>query len=78
MVGKRELNRLDMSLEEYFDYILWAKNRDDKTLAQELFNDLSEKQKKEFFEYTDTLYFYEVDDGELVSEMIDFRKYFTN
>mgnify|MGYP003671167255 CR=1 FL=1 len=38
---------------------------------------MSDDQQKQFFEYVDTSYFYEVDNDEFVSEMILFRQYFT-
>lgn len=77
MVTKRDLARKDMCIDEYFEYILFNKEQGNTPIARELFNDLSEKQREEFFEYSETLHFYDVDEGELVSEMINFRNYFT-
>lgn len=77
-MNKIALNRLGMSLEEYFEYIVESKVNGQHKQARELFRDLSDEQKSEFFVYTETLYFYEVDEEELTSEMIEFRKYFTN
>lgn len=77
-MNKIALNRLGMSLEEYFEYIVESRVNGQHKQARELFRDLSDEQKSEFFAYTETLYFYEVDEEELTSEMIEFRNYFTN
>jgi hypothetical protein len=65
-----------MSIEEYFEYLLESKNNGQHVQAKVMFNAMSEGQQKYFFEYIDTLLFYEVDMDEMVSEMIDFRNYF--
>ena len=76
MVNKRELQKLEMSLHEYFEYIVDSKVNGQHTQAKMMFGNLSDIQKAHFFEYIDALYYYEVDENELVSEMIDFRNYF--
>lgn len=76
MVTKKELRSLNMSIEEYFEYLLESKNNGQHVQARVMFNAMSEGQQKYFFEYIDTLLFYEVDMDEMVSEMIDFRNYF--
>jgi hypothetical protein len=76
MVTKKELRGLNMSIEEYFEYLLESKNNGQHVQAKVMFNAMSEGQQKYFFEYIDTLLFYEVDMDEMVSEMIDFRNYF--
>ena len=76
MVTKKELKGLNMSIEEYFEYLLESKTNGQHVQAKVMFNAMSEGQQKYFFEYIDTLLFYEVDMDEMVSEMIDFRNYF--
>lgn len=78
MVTKRDLNQLEMSLDEYFEYIVESRVNGQHEQSKLLFEALSEDQRKEFFDYTYMRYFYEVDYDEFVSEMIEFRKYFTN
>jgi hypothetical protein len=77
-MNKIALNRLGMSLEEYFEYILDSKTNGQHKQAKELFGELSDEQKEAFFVFAETLYFYEVDEDELNSEMINFRNYFKN
>jgi len=77
MVTKKDLQQLEMSLDEYFEYIVESKANGQHEQAKMLFTMMSEAQRKTFFEYVDEAYFYEVDNDEFVSEMINFRNYFT-
>lgn len=76
MVTKKELKGLELSLDEYFEYILESKANGQHTQARELFGKLSGGQRLDFFLYVDKLYFYEVEENELLTEMINFRQYF--
>ena len=77
MVTKRDLQQLEMSLYEYFEYIVDSKTNGQHSQSKMLFSMMSEDQQKQFFEYVDEAYFYEVDNDEFISEMINFREYFT-
>jgi hypothetical protein len=77
MVTKKDLQELEMSLDEYFEYIVESKANGQHEQAKVLFSMMSEGQQEQFFKYVDEAYFYEVDNDEFVSEMIDFRNYFT-
>ena len=77
MVTKKDLQELEMSLDEYFEYIVESKANGQHEQAKVLFSMMSDEQQKQFFEYVDEAYFYEVDNDEFVSEMILFRQYFT-
>jgi len=77
MVTKKDLQQLEMSLDEFFEYIVESKANGQHEQAKMLFTMMSEAQRKTFFEYVDEAYFYEVDNDEFVSEMINFRNYFT-
>jgi hypothetical protein len=76
MVTKKDLQGLEMSLDEYFEYIVESKANGQHEQAKVLFSMMSEGQQADFFKYVDEAYFYEVDNDEFVSEMIDFRNYF--
>jgi hypothetical protein len=77
MVTKKDLQELEMSLDEYFEYIVESKTNRQHEQARMLFSMMSDAQRKTFFEYVDEAYFYEVDNEEFVSEIINFRNYFT-
>ena len=77
MVTKKDLQELEMSLDEYFEYIVESKTNGQHSQAKMLFSMMSDAQQKTFFEYVDEAYFYEVDNDEFVSEIINFRNYFT-
>jgi len=76
MVTKTDLKQLDMSLDEYFEYIVESKANGQHEQAKVLFSMMSEDQQEQFFEYVDVTFFYEVDNDEFTSEMINFRDYF--
>lgn len=76
MVTSKDLRDFNLSLEEFFEYIVESKTMGAHHQACFLFGLMSEDQQKQFFEYVDTAYFYEVDNDEFVSEMINFRNYF--
>ena len=60
MVTQNKIKGLDFeTLEDYFDYIIESKANGQRTQARKLFNELSDKQKKEFFSYVDTAYYYD-------------------
>jgi len=76
MVTNKDLRDFNLSLEEFFEYIVESKMMDAHHQACFLFGLMSEDQQKQFFDYVDATYFYEVDNDEFVSEMILFRQYF--
>ena len=76
MVTSRDLRDFGLSLDEFFEYIVECKTIGADHQAWFLFGLMSDDQQKQFFEYVDTAYFYEVDNDEFVSEMINFRQYF--
>lgn len=52
MIKEKNLRDLSLSsIEEYFEYILDSRTNGQHTQAKELFNELSVKQKDDFFEY---------------------------
>jgi hypothetical protein len=52
MVSKKDIQSLDFkTIEEYFEYIVDSKINGNYNQANELFNDLSKTQKKDFIEY---------------------------
>ena len=73
---ERDLKEFDLSLEEFFEYIIECKTIGADHQSWFLFGLLSEAQQKQFFEYVDEAYFYEVDNDEFTSEMINLRNYF--
>lgn len=76
MVTSRDLRDFGLSLDEFFEYIVECKTIGADHQAWFLFGLMSDEQQKQFFDYVDTAYFYEVDNDEFVSEMINFRNYF--
>jgi hypothetical protein len=57
MVSKKDIQSLDFkTIEEYFEYIVDSKINGNYNQANELFNDLSKTQKKDFIEYLDGIY----------------------
>lgn len=67
MVTQNTLEHLDFATrEDYFDYILESKANGQRTQARELFKKLSANQKKQFFNYVDTAYYYEAHDNNVV------------
>lgn len=77
MVTKKDLQDFELSLEEFFEYIVESKNIGAHNQACFLFSLMSEDQQRQFFEYVDVTYFYEVDNDDFVSEFINFKNYFT-
>lgn len=76
MVTEKDLKEFDLSLEEFFEYIVECKTMGAHHQAKMLFSMMSDAQQKTFFEYVDEAYFYEVDNDEFTSEIINFRNYF--
>ena len=77
MVTKKDLQDFNLSLEEFFEYIVESKNIGAHNQACFLFSLMSEEQQRQFFDYVDVTYFYEVDQDEMVSEFTNFKNYFT-
>lgn len=77
MVTEKDLKNFDLSLEEFFEYIVESKNIGADNQARFLFSLMSEAQQEEFFDYVDKAYYYEVDNDEFISEFINFKNYFT-
>ena len=78
MVTEKDLKDFELSLEEFFEYVVDCYTTGAESQARFLFSLMSEKQQGHFFDYVDAAYFYEVDIEENVSEMINFRNFFTN
>jgi hypothetical protein len=78
MITKKQIQGLDFEkLEDYFDYIIERKVNGQGTQARELFNELSRDQKRQFFEYVETLYYYDAQDsGEGVKPFIKLFNFF--
>jgi DNA polymerase III delta subunit len=56
MVSKKDIQSLDFkTIEEYFDYIVNSKINGNYNQANELFNDLSKTQKKDFIDWLQML-----------------------
>ncbi len=78
MVTKKQIQGLDLeTLEDYFDYIIESKVNGQRTQARELFNELSKEQKKEFFNYVDTAYYYDEHDNNIVGMSAELVNYLT-
>lgn len=78
MVTQNKIKGLDFeTLEDYFDYIIESKANGQRTQARKLFNELSDKQKKEFFNYVDTAYYYDQHDNNVVGMSAELVKYLT-
>ena len=78
MVTKNKIKGLDFeTLQDYFDYIIENKTNGQRTQARELFNELSNAQKKEFFNYVDTAYYYDEHDNNVVGMSAELVKYLT-
>ena len=54
MVTKKDLQQLEMSLDEYFEYIVESKANGQHEQAKMLFTMMSQAQSKTFFEYVDS------------------------
>lgn len=75
-MNKKTLDDLDMTIEEYFNDIIEAMASNNKQDAWSRFDELTDKQREQFFEYVDLMFYYDVDD--INSEMIKLRDYFNN
>lgn len=78
MVTKQILGKCDMSyIEEYYEYMLESKLNGQHTQSKELYEELSQNQKDEFFEWVEITYAYESEDeNEMVYEMRLLREYY--
>jgi hypothetical protein len=79
MVTNSTLGMLDMkSIQEYFGYIIDSKINGQHTQAKDLFNQLSDAQSDEFFNWIEEAYFYEaLDNGDdIESELESLINYF--
>jgi hypothetical protein len=77
MVNKATLAMLEMTIiEDYFEAIM--DNRSGQPLqAKTLFDQLSDKQKSEFFDWVEQTYYYDADDmSEYITEMQNIKNYF--
>lgn len=64
MITQQQVKALDMeTFEDYFDYIIESKINGQRKQARELFNELSNEQKRQFFDYVDTVYYYDEHDN---------------
>lgn len=78
MVTQNKIKGLEFeTLEDYFDYIIESKTNGQRTQARELFNELSNTQKKEFFNYVDTAYYYDQHDNNVVGMGAELVNYLT-
>jgi len=78
MVTEKDLKNFDLSLEEFFEYIIESKNIGADNQAKFLYSLMSEEQQEEFFEYVHTAYYYEVDELDIPTELTNFINYFNN
>ena len=77
MVNKATLAMLEMTIiEDYFEAIM--DNRSGQPLqAKTLFDQLSDTQQSEFFDWVEQTYYYDADDmSEYITEMQNIKNYF--
>ena len=78
MVTQHTINTLNLEfIEDYFDLIIDEKAKDNKEKAKDLFCQLSEKQKEDFFNYVDTAYYYDEHDNNVVGMSAELVNYLT-
>jgi hypothetical protein len=78
MITKKQIQGLDLeTLTDYFDYIIESKANGQRAQARELFNELSNEQKKEFFNYIETAYYYDQHDNNVVGMSAELVNYLT-
>ena len=78
MITQRKIKGLDLeTLENYFDYIIESKINGQRKQARELFNELSNEQKKQFFDYVETAYYYDAHDNNTVGMSAELVNYLT-
>lgn len=79
MVTQSTLAMLDMkSIEEYYAYIIDSKINGQHAQSIELFNQLSDKQKDQMFDWIEEAYYYEANDtnSNLADEVDELKQYF--
>ena len=76
MITQHIINTLNLEfIEDYFDLIIDEKAKDNREKAKELFNQLSDKQIEDFFNYVDTAYYYDAHDNNvqgLSAELVNY------
>lgn len=78
MITKKQIQGLDFEkIEDYFDYIIESKTNGQRTQARKLFKKLSNEQKKEFFNYIETAYYYDQHDNNVVGMSAELVNYLT-
>ena len=78
MITKKQIQGLDFeTLEDYFDYIIESKANGQRKQAKELFNELSNEQKRQFFDYVDTAYYYDEHDNNVKGMTAELVNYLT-
>jgi len=77
MVNKATLAMLEMAIiEDYFEAIIDSRSGQ-PLQAKTLFDQLSEKQQSEFFDWVGQTYYYDADDmSDYITEMQNIKKYF--
>jgi len=78
MVTKQTLGTYEFSyMEEYYEYMLESKLNGQHTQSKELYEQLSEVQKDDFYEWVELTYGYEAEDEqEMNYEMRILREYY--
>ena len=78
MVTKQTLSKYDFSyIEEYYEYMLECKENEQHEQSSKLYEELSDKQKEDFFDWVELTYGYEAEDeNEMTYEMRTLREYY--
>jgi hypothetical protein len=70
MVSKKLIKSLDFeTIEDYFNYIVDSKINGNRQQAQELYNNLSTRQKEAFAMWYQIFYYYEAIDNDTTAEL---------
>lgn len=78
MVSKSILALLELTcIEDYFEYIIDSRDNGQHDQAISLYQELSETQRTEFFDWVETTYYYEAqDDGtQIITEIKNLKNY---
>lgn len=77
MITNKDLKSYEFkTIEEYFDYVLESKINGQHKQAKEFFKKLSEKQRNDFFDYVDTLHYYDIENENDREDIADLQQYF--
>ncbi len=79
MVSKSTLSMLEFTcIEDYFEYILESKENGQHTQARELYEQLSDAQTSDFFQWVSDTYYYDAQDesADMITELQNLKNYF--